>query len=183
MDRATLEAGLAELPILQYEFISTSELTFSDRIRHVCETECPMYGKTWACPPGVGSVEECRARCLAFPEALLLTTVAEVRDIADIEETLATRAAHELVTRQAEQLLRAQGLETYVLSTEACTRCAHCTYPDAPCRHPDEMYPCTESHAIIVTDIAERYGIEFITGNVVTWFSILFFRERQTALA
>ena len=79
--------------------------------------------------------------------------------------------------------LRAQGLETYVLSTEACTRCAHCTYPDAPCRHPDEMYPCTESHAIIVTDIAERYGIEFITGNVVTWFSILFFRQGQTALA
>ncbi len=178
MDKAKLESELAGLPILQYEFIRTEELTFSDRIRRICETECPMYGKTWACPPGVGSPAECRARCLAYPEALLLTTVAEVRDIADIEETLATRGAHEEVTRAAEQLLRAQGLETYVLSTEACTRCGKCTFPDAPCRHPDEMYPCTESHTIVVTDIAERYGIEFITGNVVTWFSILFFRER-----
>ena len=110
MDRTALEAELAELPILQFEWISTSELTFSERIRRVCETECPMYGKTWACPPGVGSVEACRARCLDYPEALLLTTVAEVRDIADMEETLATRAAHEEVTRAAETLLRAQGL-------------------------------------------------------------------------
>ena len=179
MDRASLEAELAELPILQYEFISTGELTFSDRVRHVCETECPMYGTTWACPPGVGSVEACRERCLRYPEALLLTTVAEVRDIADMEETLATRGAHEKITHRVEALLRAQGLDTYVLSTEACSRCAHCSYPDAPCRFPVEMYPCTESHAIVVTDIAERYGIEFITGNVVTWFSILFFREPE----
>ena len=176
MDRAALEAGLAKLPILQYEFIRTSELTFSERVRRVCETECPMYGKTWACPPGVGSVEDCKARCLRYPEALLLTTAAEVRDAADMDETLATRGAHEEVARQAEALLRAQGLATYTLSTEACARCARCTYPDAPCRFPAEMYPCIESHGIVVTDIAEKLGIEFIAGNIVTWFSILFFR-------
>ncbi len=179
MDRTALEGELAKLPILQYEFIKTEELTFSERIRRVCETECPMYGKTWACPPGVGSVEECRARCFRYPDAMLLVTAAEVRDITDMEETLATRGAHEEITHQVEELLRAQGLETYVLSTEACTRCRRCTYPDAPCRFPGEMYPCTESHAIVVTDIAERCGIEFISGNVVTWFSILFFREND----
>ena len=95
-----------------------------------------------------------------------------------MEETLATRAEHEEIARQAEQLLRAQGLETFVLSTEACARCARCTFPDAPCRFPDEMYPCVESHAIVVTDLAEKFGIEFISGNIVTWFSILFFRAR-----
>ena len=177
MDRALLETQLAELPILQYEFIRTEALHFSERVRHVCETECPMYGKTWACPPGVGSVEACVARCRAYPEALLLTTAAEVRDIADMEETLATRAGHEAVAREAEKLLRAQGLETFVLSTEACAICEKCAYPDAPCRFPDKMYPCVESHAVIVTDIAEQCGIEFISGNAVTWFSILFYRE------
>lgn len=120
MDRKTLAAQLASLPVCQYEFIRSEELTFSERIRAVCETECPMYGKTWACPPAVGSVAECRARCLAYPEALLLTTVTEVHDIADMAETLATRGSHEEVTRQAQSLLTAQGLETYVLSTEAC---------------------------------------------------------------
>jgi len=177
MDRVRVEARLAELPILQYEFITTAELHFSERVRHICETECPMYGQTWACPPGVGSVPDCVARCQSYPTALLLTTATEVRDIADMEETLATRAAHEDIARAARDILRAEGLETYVLSTEACTRCAQCTYPDAPCRFPDEMFPCTESHAIVVTDLAERYGIEFINGNAVTWFSILFYRE------
>ncbi len=177
MDRAALEAGLAELPILQYEFIRTEELTFSARVRAVCAAECPMYGKSWSCPPGVGSVEDCRARCLRYPEALLLTTAAEVRDTADMAETLATRGGHEAITRQAERLLRAQGLETFVLSTEACARCARCACPDAPCRFPEEMIPCIESHAIVVTDIAEKYGIEFLTAGAVIWFSILFFRE------
>ncbi len=135
-----------------------------------------MYGKSWACPPGVGSVADCITRCRAYPEALLLTTAAEVRDIADMEETLSTRAAHEVITRQAEDLMRAQGLETYVLSTEACARCAQCSYPDAPCRFPAEMYPCIESHGVVVTDIAEKYGIEFIAGNTVIWFSLLLYR-------
>ena len=179
MDRNKLEEQLAGLPILQYEFIRTQALTFSDRVRTICETECPMYGKSWACPPGVGSVEECRARCLAFPEALLLTTVAEVRDIADMEETLATRGAHEEITRQAEALLRAQGAETFVLSSDACARCEECTCPDALCRFPAELYPCIESHAIVVTDIAEKYDIEFLAGNTVIWFSILFYRDRK----
>ena len=176
MDKARVEAQLAALPILQYEFIQTSELHFTERVRHICETECPMYGSTWACPPGVGSVAACTARCQGYPEALLLTTVAEVRDAADMAETLATRAAHEDVARQARDILRSEGLETYVLSTEACTRCAACTYPDAPCRFPDEMFPCIESHAIVVTDIAEHYGIAFLAGNVVTWFSLIFYR-------
>jgi predicted metal-binding protein len=176
MDKSIIEYELAKLPILQYEFIKTEELMFSENVRHICKTECPMYGTTWACPPGVGSVEECKAKCLGFSDALLITTMAEVSDIANIEETLATRPEHEKIAHQVRDLLRSQGLETYVLSTEACTHCEKCTYPNAPCRHPDDMFPCTESHAIVVTDIAEKYGIEFISGNIVTWFSIIFYK-------
>jgi len=177
MDRELLAAQLAQLPVCQYEFIRSEELTFSDRIRTVCETECPMYNKTWACPPAVGSVAECRERCLSYPEALLITTVTEVRDIADMIGTLATRGPHEEVARQAQALLEAQGLETYVLSTEACALCAQCAWPGAPCRHPGRMFPCIESHGVVVTDIAEKYGIDFMAGNLVVWFSILFYRE------
>ena len=177
LDRELLESQLAELPLLQYEFIDAPELVFSERIRHICETECPMYGKSWACPPGVGTVEECRERCLSFDKALMITTVTEVSDIADIEETLATRGPHEEITREVRDLFAAQGIMTFVLSTEACAHCAECTYPDAPCRFPEKMFPCVESHGIIVTDIAEKHGIEFMNGNLVTWFSLIFYRE------
>lgn len=177
MDYAKLEAGLCALPICQYEFIDTPELTFTERIRTVCEQECPMYNKTWACPPAVGTVEECRARCLRFPKALMITTVTEVSDIADIRETLDTRVPHEEVARQAAALVREQASETMVLSTMACAYCEECAWPHGPCRHPEKMFPCVESHGVIATDIAEKHGIEFFNGNIVTWFSLIFFRE------
>ena len=118
MDREKLENQLAELPLYGYFFLKSDTLEFSPRVRHICQTECQMYGKTWACPPGVGTVEECRAKCLSYPDFLMIVTVTEVADIADMEATLATRPAHEAITNQVEALMRAQGVETYTLSTE-----------------------------------------------------------------
>ncbi len=176
MDRDLLCQQLSQLPLLQYEFFSPQELLFSDAVRHICREECSMYGTNWACPPAVGTVEQCKARCLAFEQALLITTITEIPNAFDMDAALATRPAHEAITHQVEGLLKAQGCRTMVLSTEACSLCQHCTYPDAPCRHPDKMYPCVESHGIVVTDLAERHGIDFLAGsNLVTWFSILFF--------
>ena len=177
MDRALLDSSLSQLPIFQYEYIKTSELTFSDNARYICETECPMYGKTWACPPAVGSVDSCTKKCLSYDDAIIVTTVSEVGDITNMEETLSTRAGHEEVIAQVKDLVSMQHPDTFVLSTEACAICETCTYPDAPCRYPDKMFPCVESHGILVTDIAEKYDISFYNGsNIVTWFSVIFYR-------
>ena len=181
MDRELLERQLTQLPIVEYLFFETEELTFSPRVRYICETECPRYGKSWACPPGCGTVEDCQARCLRCPHGLLITTMTEVSDIADIRETLNTRGGHEEITRAVRELFRAQGLEPYVLSTESCALCEECTYPDAPCRHPDRMFPCVESQGILVTELSERHGIGFwAEGNIVTWFSLLLFDEEAS---
>jgi len=177
MDRLKLEAQLAELPLYEYAFIRTDELLFSERVRYICETECPMYNTTWACPPAVGTVEACQNRVMAFEEGLLIATITEVSDIANIDETLATRADHEEITRQVLSMVREQADQTLTLSTEACAHCAHCTWPDAPWRFPDRMFPCVESHGILVTDLAEKHGIEFLAqGNIVTWFSLILYK-------
>ena len=177
MDRELLEQQMSELPLVQYEFFDTEWLTFTQRVRSVCQSDCPQYGKSWACPPGVGTVEECRERCLRYPHALLLVTMTEVSDIADIRETLATRGEHEDITRQVDDMVRAQGAETYVLSTESCAICERCAYPDGPCRHPDRMFPCVESHGIMILDLAEEFGLPFQAGgNIVTWFSLILYR-------
>lgn len=176
MDREYIEEKLAELPVAQYEWIETDELEFTERVRMICRSECPMYGKTWACPPAVGSVDECEARCRKFKNALLFTTLREVDDIADIEATLATRKEHEDIASLVAELIKGQCSEVYILSTEACDECEECTYPDAPCRFPERMHPCVESHGILATNIAEKRGIEFYDGNIVTWFSIIFYK-------
>lgn len=176
LDKIRLEGQLAELPLYQYGFARSEELLFTERVRSICETECPRYNTTWACPPAVGSVEECKARCLAYPEFLMLSTVSEVNDITDMQETLATRHQHEQVTYDIAQMIKDQGCEIMVLSTESCEQCEQCAYPYAPCRKPEKMFPCVESHGILVTDICEKYGMEFFNGDVVTWISLIFVR-------
>lgn len=177
--KAEIEEQLAGLPIVQYEFLKPEQIIFSDRVRYVCETECPRYGTTWACPPAVGTVEECHARCMEYTDVFLFTTMCEVPDIGNLEQTLTYRADHEEITRTVRDQFEAAGFETLTLSTESCAICKKCAYPDAPCRHPDKMFPCVESYGILVTNMAEQCGIEFIEGgNVVVWFSLVLLRER-----
>lgn len=177
MDQELLEQQLAELPLYTYAFLNPQELEFSDRIRWICEHECPMYGKSWACPPGVGSVESCKSKCLAYENCLMIATITEVADISNINETLSTRFAHEQITNQVRDMMRQQGIEPYVLSTEACAQCEHCAILDGePCRMPERMHPCVESHGINLLGLIEEQGLAFQYGeNVVTWFSLLFY--------
>ena len=177
MNMELLEQQLQELPLYGYFFIDPKELEFSDRIRWICEHECPMYGQSWACPPGVGTVGQCRSRCLSYKNCLMIATITEVEDISDIDETLATRPDHEAITDQVAGLLRAQGIEPYILSTEACAICDRCAILDGePCRHLDKMHPCVESHGINVVPVMEQCGMEFQFGcNVVTWLSLLLY--------
>ena len=177
MDMELLENRLAELPLLGYFFVDPESLEFSDRVRLICERECPRYGKSWACPPAVGSVRECREKCLSYGNCLMIATVTEVADIGNMAQTLATRPEHEAVTNQVGALLRELGEDPYILSTEACAICEECTCGSGlPCRHRDKMHPCVESHGINLIPTLEENGIEFqYGGNVVTWVSLLFY--------
>ena len=177
MNREQLEAQLAELPLYVYHFFDPKTLEFTDRVRWICEHECPMHGRTWACPPGVGSVDSCKCKCKTYENCLMISTITEVDDIADIEATLATRPEHEKITNQVREMFRAQGIEPYILSTDSCAFCESCAWCEGkPCRLPEKMHPCVESHGINILPLLEELGLAFQYGeNVVTWFSLLFF--------
>ena len=178
MDKEKLEQALSELPLYVYEFLTPADLEFSHRIRWICQHECPMYGQSWACPPGVGSVEDCQGKCFSYKECLMIATITEVTDISDINETLATRPAHEAITNQVRDLMREQGIDPFILSTEACAECDRCAILDGqPCRMPERMHPCVESHGINLLSMLDDLGLAFQYGeNVVTWFSLLFYK-------
>ena len=179
MNRELLESQLAELPLYAYFYVDPQSLEFSPRIRYICENECPMYGKSWACPPGTGAVEECEKTCRGYKNCLVIGTITEVSDVTDIQECLDTRGPHEEVTNKVRRLLRGQGIEPYVLSCEACSACERCAYLDGePCRFPEKMHPCVESHGIVLTKTLEEQGLEFqYGGNIVTWYSLLLYNE------
>ncbi len=177
IDLQILEQQLSELPLYTYFYAEPQSLEFSDRIRYICQAECPMYGKTWACPPAVGEVAECKEKCLSYQNCLIIGSIVEVEDSSNITETLDTRFDHEKLTNQVRDLFREQGVQPYILSTEACAVCERCAYLDGlPCRMPGKMHPCVESHGINIIPTLEENGLDFIYGtNIVTWYSLLFF--------
>ena len=179
MDRQKLEEALSQLPLYVYVDVDPQSLEFSERIRHICRTECPMYGKSWACPPGVGEVGACKEKCLGYSKCLMIGTITEVADITDIDETLRTRPAHEKITNQVRDLMREQGIQPYILSSEACAVCDRCAILDGlPCRMPGRMHPCVESHGIVLTKTLEENGLDFQYGsNMITWYSLLFYND------
>lgn len=177
MNQALLEEKLAELPLYSYFFTSPDKLEFSQRVRWICEHECSQYGKSWACPPGVGTVEQCRAHCLSYKTCLVIATLTEVQDISNMAETLATRQEHEKITDETAEIFRQLGSTPFVLSTESCAVCPRCAILDGqPCRFPQRMHPCVESQGINVIPVLEENGLSFQYGqNVVTWISMLLY--------
>lgn len=179
-DFTEIEEILAGFPVCQYGFLNPEEILFSDRVRYICQSQCGRYGKSWSCPPAVGEVGACRQRCLKYEKVLVFTTLAEVNDSAMLEETLLTRKGHEEVMKGLLKEMEAAGAECMALSSESCSICEECTYPDGPCRYPDRMLPCIESYGILVTESAEKCGIDFFyDSQTVTWFGMIFFSWNQ----
>ncbi len=176
MTREEIEAFITQFPIYQYAFAEPEELEFNERVRAICKKECPRYGTSWSCPPAVGKVEECREACLEFQDMLFFSSVAEVNDITDMDETLKTKAEHEKMTRIIEQRLKEDGMTVYTLSSDSCAICEKCSFPKSLCRHPEEMHPCIESHGIVVSNLAEKFNMDYYLGeHLLLWFSMIFF--------
>lgn len=167
------------LGIHEYAFIRPEQVEFSAEVRRLCEKNaCGMYGKSWACPPGVGSIEDCRSQCLKFAKAFVFTSMGNLKSRYDMKEWLELRVVHEKITDQVAKIFRTEFEKVLVLSTEGCTVCKTCTYPDQACRFPDRMYPATEGYGILVTQLAKTCNIKYNNGvNSLTYFSVVFFKQ------
>ena len=175
------EEFIAQYPIFEYRLLDTSDIAVQPRVRTICKEECERYGSTWACPPAVGELPECEKKIRSFPQAVFFSSVAEVSDMMNMEEMLSTRDAHEALTTKVAEYLRGEGLDTFTLSTESCDICKECAYiKGEPCRHPDRMHPCLESHGVVVSEIVEKEQMEYnLGGNTILWFSMVLFRDPQ----
>lgn len=178
LDMEKFEEFISRYPVYEYRILDVRELKTEERVRIICREECERHGTTWACPPAVGSLGECGERIHSYGQAVFFSSVAEVSDIMNMGEMLSTRRAHEELTCDIAGFLEDQGFETFTLSTESCDICEQCTYPlGLPCRHPDRMHPCLESHGVVVSEIVEREHMEFeLGGNTILWFSMILYR-------
>lgn len=165
------------LGIHEYAFLPTSDLKFSEEVRSLCEmNSCGQYGKTWACPPGVGTYEECKSRILKYGHVFVFTTLHELEDSYDFEGMMEGKAKHCSLCPPIANLFQKEYTDVLILSAEGCNRCQTCTYPDAPCRFPDTLYPSIESYCVEVNQLAKTAGIHYINGaDTVTYFGCILY--------
>ena len=58
-----------------------------------------------------------------YDHVLFFSSIAEVDNIMDMDETLKTKSEHEKITREIEQHLKDKTLLTFALSSDSCQLC------------------------------------------------------------
>ncbi len=159
----------------QAGFINPKDIPFSEWVVETCaKNQCGMYGKTWQCPPGVGTLKQLKAKCLAFSKAIVFTTCHQLEDSFDIEGMHEGRIKHEKITDQTVKFFKGKSIR--VLSAEGCKLCEKCTYPTAPCRFPEKARSSVEANGISVVDLAKQMGINYKNGNnTIIYFSVILY--------
>lgn len=166
-----------EFPIHQWGCIDTAQIVFHPEVREICQgNACGCYDKTWTCPPGVGSYEECKATCLSYEKAFVFTGKYELEDSYDFEGMMDAKDCFMDMCRQIRTLWRESVGTCTLYGNGGCKLCDSCTYPDAPCRFPDQSILSLEGMGILVNRLAETAGVNYINGkDTVTYFAAVFY--------
>ena len=163
---------LRQIGITSFGYIKTAEIVFSREVRHICEgNQCRNYGKTWACPPAVGTFEECRRKCCSFSSAFVFMSTYELEDSFDFDGMV---RGHRQFKAACDRLYERLAHPFLLFSNEGCIRCKTCTYPAEPCRFSDRLFPSLEGYGILVTELAKTAGIPYRSGtNSVSYFGLV----------
>lgn len=151
--------------------IRADKLIFRDDVREMCKSgRCGSYGNNWGCPPGCGSVDECRERAGKYDKTIVVQTIGILEDSFDFEGM--GKAAIEHCQRMTHMREKIEGELSNVLSLGAgpCKVCGECTCPHEPCRFPEKRFSSMEAYGLMVSEVCADSGLKYINGeNTVTY--------------
>ena len=158
-------------------YVDVSNLKYYPEVREICEKNlCRNYAVSWACPPAVGTIAECRERVNQYEKMLLFSRKYELEDSFDFEGMTEGLLDFKQTVATFQRNLEGVLSDFLLLSNEGCRRCAQCTYPTAPCRFPQLLHHALEGYGFIVNELAGEAGIHYNNGmNTVTYFGALLF--------
>jgi len=130
--------------------------------RKLCvQNLCGEYGTTWGCPPGAGTEEECLQAVGCFSGAAVLIKEFSKIDLKDNDLIERLGSAHQEVCRRFCNELRREGYRAQALTNGGCRYCGECTYPDDPCRFPDQRVPSMSAYGIMMDKYMGSNNIDF----------------------
>jgi predicted metal-binding protein len=144
--------------------ISVDKITLRKEARDMCAVnKCGSYGKTWSCPPGCGTLEECEAMIRKYSRGLLLQTTAILEDDFDWETMESASIEHKNRISNFHKIISKKYSGTFLIGGH-CERCEKCTYPEKPCRFPDSLSYSLEGLGMIVSDVCKNNDIPYYYG-------------------
>lgn len=167
--------------VFQYGLTKPCEIKYLQEIREICKgNSCRQYNATWACPPAVGTLEECMKRCSQYDYMLVFTGKFMLENSFDFKGMMKSMSDFKQIARELESAVEPYLANYLILSNEGCGICKTCTYPNAPCRFPEKLHHSIEGYGILISHLAKQSGVNYNNGeNSVTYFGALLFNERD----
>ena len=146
--------------------IETEKLPIEEQFRALCaQNTCGRYGKAWQCPPHLPPLAQCALELRAFPCALVVQRVYDLKDDYDWPGMMAAKENFDDWLRRVRDALRTAGYANLLpLGAGGCALCQPCAYPDS-CRHPDAAFASMEGYGLNVTEVMRNAGIPYRFGN------------------
>ncbi|MDR3173596.1 MAG: DUF2284 domain-containing protein, partial [Treponema sp.] len=131
--------------------LDVSKIQLRVEVRDACAVnKCGQYGKSWSCPPGCGTFEECEVKLRQYHRGLLLQSTGEMEDPFDVDVMTSTADDHAERFKLFKKSIENQYKGVFFIGG-VCRNCEKCTYPDAPCRFPDQISYSLEGLGMIVS--------------------------------
>jgi len=165
----------------QYGEIDPREVEFTEEVRQYCEKNtCRKYDRTWACPPAIGTLDECRERAQRYTNMAVFSGKYEVEDSLDFEGMMEGAKDFKKIAARVDAEIKPYLHDYLLLSNEGCGACESCTYPDEPCRFPDQVHGSIEGYGIYVFKLAKQAGIQYNNGkNTMSYFGALLYNDPE----
>lgn len=152
--------------------LSMDSLEFREEVREMCSADkCRNYGKSWSCPPAVGSVERAAERAGAYRRGIIVQTEGALADSFDMTGTAALMKKHKSCFETLVRQIRHFYPGCLPMGAGTCRVCRACTYPDRPCRHPEKMIASMEAYGLLVSDVAIKSGLKYNYGENTMCFT------------
>ena len=173
MTYAQLSAVAARIGFEHFGPLAPATIELKQEVRERCASgKSAMYGKRWSCPPGCGSLEECRELLTGYTQGILVQSVGELEDSFDIETMMETEATHKERFYAMRRIILELGAEGMAAGAGCCTICKECTYPDAPCRFPEQKMSSMEALGMLVLEVCKANGLSYFYGeNTIAYTS------------
>jgi predicted metal-binding protein len=146
--------------------LDAATIELKQEVRDMCQANtCGQYDKRWSCPPGCGDLDACRETLNRYPRGILVQTSGEIEDGFDFEAMAEIESEHKEHFRQMYAALRQSGADVLALGAGCCTKCAQCSYPDEPCRFPEEAVASMEAYGMLVMEVCKSNGLAYYYGS------------------